>query len=48
MQYSNMEASRAEMLETWWLLGSLIVSTSVLGVGVDISLVLFTLHAERP
>jgi superfamily II DNA helicase RecQ len=46
--YSNMEASRAEVLETWRRSGGLIVSTSALGVGVDIQRVLFTLHVERP
>jgi hypothetical protein len=46
--YSNMEASRAEVLETWQRSGGLIVSTSALGVGVDIQRVLFTLHVERP
>jgi superfamily II DNA helicase RecQ len=46
--YANMEASRAEVLETWQQAGGLIVSTSALGVGVDIPGVLFTLHAESP
>ncbi|KAF2023130.1 hypothetical protein EK21DRAFT_81565, partial [Setomelanomma holmii] len=46
--YANMEASRAEVLETWQQSGGLIVSTSALRVGVDIPRVLFTLHIERP
>ncbi|KAF2023325.1 P-loop containing nucleoside triphosphate hydrolase protein, partial [Setomelanomma holmii] len=46
--YANMEARRKEVLETWQQSGSLIVSTSALGVGVDIPRVLFTLHIERP
>jgi superfamily II DNA helicase RecQ len=46
--HSNMEASRAEVLETWRRSGGLIVSTSALGVGIDIPCVLFTLHIERP
>jgi superfamily II DNA helicase RecQ len=46
--YSSMEASRVEVLETWRQSGGLIVSTSALGVGVDIPRVLFTLHVERP
>jgi superfamily II DNA helicase RecQ len=46
--YSSMEASRTEVLETWRQSGGLIVSTSALGVGVDIPRVLFTLHVERP
>ena len=46
--YANIEADRAEVLKTWRLLGGLIVSTSALGVGVDIPRVLFTLHVEKP
>jgi superfamily II DNA/RNA helicase len=46
--YSSMEASCVEVLETWRQSGGLIVSTSALGVGVDIPRVLFTLHVERP
>ena len=43
-----MEASRAEVLETWRQSGGLIISTSALGVGVDIPRIRFTLHVERP
>jgi superfamily II DNA helicase RecQ len=46
--YANIEASRVEVLETWRQSGGLIVSTSALGVGVDIPRILFTLHVERP
>jgi superfamily II DNA helicase RecQ len=46
--YADIEASRVEVLETWRQSGGLIVSTSALGVGVDIPRVLFTLHVERP
>jgi superfamily II DNA helicase RecQ len=45
--YADIEASRVEVLETWRQSGGLIVSTSALGVGVDIPRVLFTLHVER-
>jgi superfamily II DNA helicase RecQ len=46
--YADLEGNRAEVLETWRQSGSLIVSTSALGVGVDIPHVLFTLHIEKP
>jgi superfamily II DNA helicase RecQ len=46
--YSNLDTSRAEVLETWRRSGGLMVSTSALGVGIDIPRVLFTLHIERP
>lgn len=46
--YANMAASRTEVLETWQRSGGLIVSTSALGVGIDIPRVLFTLHVEKP
>jgi superfamily II DNA helicase RecQ len=46
--YANIEVSRVEVLETWRQSGGLIVSTSALGVGVDIPRILFTLHVERP
>jgi superfamily II DNA helicase RecQ len=46
--YAGMDGSRAEVLETWQQSGGLIVSTSALGVGVDILGVLFTLHVEKP
>jgi superfamily II DNA helicase RecQ len=46
--YADMEESREEVLKKWQLSGGLIVSTSALGVGVDIPRVLFTLHVERP
>ncbi|KAF2022802.1 P-loop containing nucleoside triphosphate hydrolase protein, partial [Setomelanomma holmii] len=46
--YANMETSREEVLETWQQSGGLIVSTSALGIGIDIPRVLFTLHIERP
>ena len=45
--YADIEG-RAEVLSTWRQLGGLIVSTSALGVGVDIPRVCFTLHVERP
>ncbi|KAF2818029.1 hypothetical protein CC86DRAFT_310144 [Ophiobolus disseminans] len=45
--YADMEGSRKEVLERWQQLGGLIVSTSALGVGVDIPDVRFTLHLER-
>ena len=46
--YAGMDGSREEVLKTWQQSGGLVVSTSALGVGVDIPRVLFTLHAERP
>jgi superfamily II DNA helicase RecQ len=46
--YRSIEASRTEVLETWRWSGGLIVSTSALGVSVDIRRVLFTLHVKRP
>jgi superfamily II DNA helicase RecQ len=46
--YSNLDTSRAEVLETWRRSGGLMVSASALGVGIDIPRVLFTLHVERP
>jgi superfamily II DNA helicase RecQ len=46
--FAEMKGSRAEVLQTWRQLGGLIVSTSALGVGLDILRVLFTLHIERP
>jgi superfamily II DNA helicase RecQ len=39
--YADIEASRVEVLETWRQSGGLIVSTSALGVGVDIPRVLY-------
>jgi superfamily II DNA helicase RecQ len=45
--YANIE-SRTEVLQTWRQLGGLIVSTSALGIGIDIPRVRFTLHVERP
>jgi superfamily II DNA helicase RecQ len=46
--YADMKSSRSEVLETWRRSGGLIVCTSALGVGIDISRVLCTLHVERP
>ncbi|KAF2819253.1 hypothetical protein CC86DRAFT_307761 [Ophiobolus disseminans] len=46
--YADMEGSREEVLDRWQQLGGPIVSTSALGVGVDIPHVRFTLHVERP
>jgi superfamily II DNA helicase RecQ len=41
-------ASRTELLQAWRQHGGLIVSTSALGVGVDIPYVWFTLHVQQP